>query len=279
MKTANKIWMTVGVAMVCASSATGCARDEDGEDDDVASASVTSALQASQSGGLNQDLTDVDADAAVDPARAADFIANRRGRGLSPEGCMTRTKGAGNTVHVVFADCTGPFGKLRLNGSADVSFELDAQKRLVAKIVGGSDLTANDRPLTYRATGTLEHHGDVRDVTWHAEASGKTKRGKEYSRSTDVSLSVDVAKRCLQGSGVAKGTIGGFDLELTIDDLAVCEDACPTRGNARASVKGRLGRERAIEVVFDGTDHAKVTTPRGKELSVKMACADGESAE
>lgn len=266
-------------AAMCAAMLTGCGARDD-EDDDVASASVTSALQASQAGGLNQDLADVDAEAATDPSRAAELIARKRAGGLTPEGCMTRTKSAeGNAVHVVFANCTGPFGKMRLNGSADVSFELDAQRRLVAKIVGGKDLTANDRPLAYKATGTLEVHGDERTVTWHAEASGQTKRGKDYSRSTDVAVTVDMATRCLDASGVAKGTIGGFDLELTVDGLSVCENACPKRGSARASVKGPLGRERTLEVAFDGSDHAKVKTPRGKELSVHMACADGESAD
>lgn len=252
---------------------TGCAKDED---DDVATASVTSALQASQQGGLNQDLTEVDGDAAIEPSKAAAFMATRKPVGVQPDGCMSRTQN-GNTVHVVFNGCTGPFGKMRLDGSADVTFSLDESKRLVAEIVGGKDLEANGRELDYLAKGTLEISGDIRNVTWHVEASGETKRGRKYSRTLDLSATVDVGKRCLQAMGSAHGKMAGYELDVTLENLAVCEGACPTSGKAKAKLTGPAGGERDMEISFDGTSTAHVVTPRGKKLDITMSCEDGEA--
>jgi hypothetical protein len=252
----------------------GCARNED---DDVATASVTSALQASQHGGITQDIVSVDGEAAIEPTKAAQFVATRRPVGVQPEGCMTRTQNA-DSVHFVFTGCTGPFGKVRLDGSADARFSLDEKQRLVATITSGADLRANDRALSYKAQGTVEVQGDIRNLTWHAEATGETKRGRKYSRSTDLAISVDIVKRCLQASGAAHGTIAGFDLDVTVDDLAVCESACPTSGKAEASLRGPAGSERSFSIAFDGTDKAHVKTPR-RELDIALACADGEAAE
>lgn len=264
----------LSVALIALVSLAGCAQDEDEE---VASASVTSALQASQNGGLTHDIIDVPAESALDPMKVAAAFATRKPAGISPEGCMTRTQ-TGASVHLVFAGCTGPFGKVRLDGAADVTFKLDEERRLVADLIG-TKLRANDRPLQYKAQAIIRSEGDVRDVTWHAEASGQTKRGKDYSRSTDLAFRVDTVKRCLEGSGSARGTVAGFNLDITVDALAVCERACPKQGSVEATLAGPRGRERSMSVTFDGSDQAHVKTSKGKTLDIAMACDEGEAAQ
>ncbi len=268
-----------------ASLLTGCAKDDDEE---TATATVTSALQASPNDGLTHDIVEAPevASAVIDPMKVAAKVASGDRAIVQPAGCATRTLGADKkSVHFVFKACTGPFGKVKLDGSADVSFALDEQNHLVADITSGADLHANDRPLQYKAHGVVAVSGSVRDVTWHADASGETKRGRSYTRSTDLAFKLDLAraqadgstKRCIDGGGVAKGKVAGVEIAITVDGLSVCESACP-KGHVQGTVKGPLGKERSAEITFDGSDQAHVKLPK-RELDITLACDESESAE
>src|SRR5262245_50294646 len=85
-------------------------------DDEVAVASVQSALQTSRSAGLGKITYEhVDPNACLDPAAAAREAADRPTVGLYPDGCAAKTAD-GTSLHVALDDCTGAFGRVHLNG-------------------------------------------------------------------------------------------------------------------------------------------------------------------
>ncbi len=256
--------------------AAGCAPRDD--DEEAAAQSTTSALQASQHGGLTEAAIDLDEGDAVEPERAAQAVAERPTKGLSPSGCATKTR-EGAKVTLVMKGCTGPHGKLTLDGTLVATFTRPSPDALHVELVGGDDLRANGRDLGYRADADIRYEGALRRVTWHGQVSGVTKRGKSYERRTDLDIVADTASRCLDVAGTSRGTIASWSVDVTIDRFRACEDQCPTSGQIKATVRSPGGRERSLEVTFDGSDQARVVGPRGRELTVKMACADGETEE
>src|SRR5262249_12596041 len=110
-------------------------------------------------------------------------------------------------------------------------------------------------------------------------SSGTTARGKSFSRTTDLTVSVDTEAQCLAIDGTSKGTVGKYDVDLTIEGFQGCRNACPTAGTAKATVDGPLVKPASITVTFDGSDTAdvKVHARKDRELKVKMDCEAGEA--
>ncbi len=274
MKSSRQIVAIVGAgALVLASTALGCnAQDDEAE---AASSSATSALQASQHSGLTEGAIELEGADAADPEKAAIAVAERPSRGLLPAGCATKTRD-GNKVRLVSKGCTGPFGHVAFDGVLEATFSKGDSNQLHVDIKG-VDLQVNQRAFTYQASGDITYEGSLRYVTWHGDVSGTTKRGKEYTRHNELDIRADTAKKCLEISGTSTGTIGGFDLDITIDSVAVCKDQCPSEGSVHATVTGPAGRNRTMDIAFDGSSQARVKGFRGRSFTVDMACADGEA--
>ena len=262
---------TLGLAL----APTGCASEDD--EQEAASGTATSALQASSQGGLTDGVLDTEGGLAPDPELAAQTVADRPLRGLHPAGCATKTR-EGNVVTLKLDGCSGPFGKVTLRGSLRATFTRAADVLHVA-LAASDDLTANDRSMTYAAQADVRYEGTQRFVTWHGESSGTTKRGKSFQRATDLSIVADVETKCAAIDGVSKGTIGRFDVNVTIEGFHGCKDACPTAGLARATIAGPRGKERSMDVRFDGSDHAKVKGFGGRSFDLALDCEAAEAAE
>ncbi len=256
---------------------TGCAGDED--EQEAASSTATSALQASSQGGLTDGMLDTEGGLAPDPEVAAQTVQDRPLRGLHPASCATRTR-AGNVVTLKLDGCTGPFGKVTLHGTVTATFTRPSSgDQLHVDVAAGSDLTANDRPLTYAAQADVRYDGAQRFVTWHGASSGTTKRGKSFDRTTDASIAANVDTRCATIDGVSKGSVGRWDVNVTIEGFSACENACPSAGAARATLRGPLGKERDLSVRFDGSAKASVTGFRGRTFDLALDCEAAEAAE
>ena len=256
---------------------TGCAGDED--EQEAASSTATSALQASSQGGLTDGMLDTEGGLAPDPEVAAQTVADRPLRGLRPASCATRTRD-GNVVTLKLDGCTGPFGTVTLHGTMTATFTRPSSgDQLHVDVAASSDLTANDRPLTYAAQADVRYDGAQRFVTWHGASSGTTKRGKSFDRTTDASIVANVDTRCATIDGVSKGSVGRWDVNVTIEGFSACEDACPGAGAARATLRGPLGKERDLSVRFDGSATAIVTGFRGRTFGLALDCDAAEAVE
>lgn len=78
---------------------------------------------------------------------------------------------------------------------------------------------------------------------------------------------------------VSKGSVGRFDVNVTIEGFNGCQDACPTAGLAHATVRGPRGKEKSMDVHFDGSDHAKVKGFGGRSFDLALDCDAAEAAE
>src|SRR5689334_10377705 len=92
------------------------------DEEQLAEASVTSALETTRSAGAGKIVVDGVAQSdCMSPEAAAAEAAARPTVGLYPEGCATKDAD-GAAVHVELAECTGAFGRVHLNGGLDAVF-------------------------------------------------------------------------------------------------------------------------------------------------------------
>jgi hypothetical protein len=194
---------------------------------------------------------------------------------LYPADCVERVA-RGNTVHVTFHGCSGPFGRLHLEGSVDTTFSRGTDGLLHATIEGADDLTANGHPFAYHATAVIEAEGELRKIQITATASATTPRGRAMSRQSSLDVLLDPATHCVDIAGTSSGTTGRRSISAVIDGLKVCADQCPTAGHVERTVSTRRGT-RTMTVDFDGTDQARVVGFRGQTLAVQLACGDREA--
>ncbi len=246
----------------------GCAQAMDQE---LAEASVQSALQTSRNSGVGKVVFDaVDPTACLDPAAAAAEAAARPTAGLYPSSCVAKTAD-GADLHVELDDCTGPFGRVHLDGGLDATFTASACDKLHAEVVDSGDLTANQRDLEYSASAEITVDGDLRNVDWAGHWSTTTRMGKEAEQTSDLAIVVHAQSGCLDVSGTTKGHLGDHDFDSTIEGLSVCPDACPAAGTVRVTAEG-WRRERSLLIEFDGSNVAKVTIDDEDVHEVEMVC-------
>ncbi|HEY8075429.1 MAG TPA: hypothetical protein VIF62_14995 [Labilithrix sp.] len=245
---------------------------------DEASATATSALQAQSQGGVTDGVLDVDAPdgLAPDPEDAAKAVAEKDARALRPAGCAVKTRD-GAVVTIALHGCTGPFGKIALDGTLVATFSKTATNVLHVDIADGGDLAANGASFHYAAGVDVTYAPGTRKLDYHGHSDGTTKRGVAFDRHTDLAIVADVDKKCVSIDGVSKGSLGRFDLDLTIDGFHGCESACPTAGSAKATLR-TPNREIDVEVDFDGSDRAHVKAPK-HAFDVALACEDAEAAQ
>lgn len=255
----------------------GCASDD--SDTDEASATTTSALQAQSQDGVMDGVLDTQGDAAPEPETVAQHVVDYPIQGLSPADCATKTRD-GSVVTLTLDDCTGPFGKVTVKGSLVATFSKSSSNDLHVDIVASKDMTANDRALTYAAQADVHFDGSKRNVTYHGSSSGTTKRGKDFNRKTDLTIVADVATHCAKLDGTSKGSIGKYDVDLSISGFEGCRDVCPSAGLAKATVNGPLVNA-SVEVTFNGSEkaHAKIVARKTRELDVNLDCQANEAAE
>jgi hypothetical protein len=249
----------------------GCGSAEDA----FASAVVTSALQAPQA----QQLTDDVAQESCAQLTAEGFAAEAAARppvGLYPVECVTK-RAEGAELSVTYDDCTGPFGRVRLDGSVEAIFEVSGECRLHADIAD-TGLTANARPLAVQATADIEVREDARAIDWQGHFAGTTRRGRAVEQVSDFAVLVDHKTSCRTFDGTAEGNVDGIEYDFEVSGMSVCPGACPAGGVVQAAWHGRR-RERDFRVEFDGTSVARVTLPSGSVKDVAMVCDAAEAQD
>jgi len=262
------------VVCLAASSLTGCVVDLEEE---FATAVVTSALETPKKQTAGREIAEaLSEDCDLTAEAAAAEAAGRPTVGLYPAGCAEKVA-EGADVHVRFAGCTGVFGRVELNGGLDASLEVTGECLLRADIADTGDLTTNGRALRYEATADIEVLDGARDVAWNAHWSGTTRRGRTIEQTSELQVLVDHPTSCLAIDGTAKGHVDEYDYGISIAELAICPDACPSAGFIEAYWEGRW-KDRSITVEFDGSNVAQVVGWSGREFEVEMVCGTTETA-
>jgi hypothetical protein len=246
----------------------GCGSAEDA----FATALVTSALQSPQAQQLTDDVVQESCDALTADDFARD-VAARPAVGLYPAECVTK-HAEGAELAVAYDACTGPFGRVKLDGSVQATFEASGACRLRADIAD-TGLTANGRPLAYQATAEIEVREDAHAVEWQAHFSGTTRRGRSVEQASNFDVLVDRATSCRSFDGEAAGNVDGIEYDFSVSGMSLCPGECPESGVVRGTWHGR--RERDFRVDFDGSSVARVTLPSGRVKDVSMLCDAAEA--
>lgn len=260
-----------GVVGLAAVLQAGCSGQVDQE---FADAVISSALQSDNNSEAGELVTDsVDAGCVDDPTLAASAAAERSPVWLKPTGCATKTAN-GADLHVDFNACSGPFGRMLLAGGIDARFSNAGTCQLHVDITDSGNLTSNGHALDYAAQADVKLGSDKREITWHADITGTSRRGKAMQISSDRHAISDANTRCVDVVGTAKGTLGSHKFSTSIEALSVCPGSCPSSGLLKAELFGSL-RDRSLSIRFDGSRLAQVTGGNGDEFTVKMDCDAG----
>lgn len=244
-------------------------------EEELAEASVESALQTSRSAGTGKVVIDgVDTASCLTPESAAAEAAARPTVGLYPSSCAEKTAD-GASVHVELSDCTGAFGRVHLRGGVDAKFSGETCDAVHAEIVDSGDLTGNERPIDYSASADIKVRDALRDVAWSGHWTATTRRDKEVEQTSDLSVVVDTTNDCLTIGGTTSGHVGELDVDATLEGLTVCPEACPSAGTVTVHADGRW-KERSLTIDFDGSNTASVKTASGRSFEVEMVCNDDE---
>lgn len=270
MQNIDRRYTLVFASCLIAAGALGCQRMEE---EAFAEATVTSTLQTSQSGGTGKTVIDgMDTEPAtcpVDPAAAAARAASRPSH-LYPETCAVKTSNGPN-LHVTLNDCTGPFGRVHLNGGLNATFSPADSCAVHAEIADDGTLTGNGNPVDYHASANIVTKPGARDVTWTANWTATTKRGRHVEQKSSLNILVNDSTDCLDIVGSTNGHVDEYPFGTVIDGLVVCPGKCPSAGTVSATFEGKY-RDIELTVQFDGSDTAHVTGKRGRQFDVKMVC-------
>jgi hypothetical protein len=227
---------------------------------------VTSSLLAASPGAslsLESTSGDLGVETFGDAARAVYF----------PRGCLHVTApdaSTGDAAVYTFTRCIGPNGlrsvtgevKARSTTTADGSLHLD---------LSASDLAVNKATLDWAATAVISVAPDgERRMTWNAQLSGTTARGRAFARTNDYTITWKPGEACFALDGKADGRVNGREIHTEIEGFQRCRRGCPDAGRI---VVTNVAKGRTFELAYDGSNQATFTGPNGKTSTIPLLCA------
>lgn len=177
---------------------------------------------------------------------------------LQPPGCVTVTANpATKTNTYVFADCTGPWGLVHLNGTVTVTYASSAPNQLTLSF-SAQGFKINGATITqWTATADITANGTMRTMKWDGSFTGTTANGRDFERQNHKQLAWSVGSGCLGISGYSEGTVTGHRLKTTITDYNRCRGECPEAMSDIDVLNEDNGKE--VNVLYNGGRSATVT--------------------
>jgi hypothetical protein len=186
-----------------------------------------------------------------------------------PRGCLVVTNDdATKTAKYAFNGCTGPLGLAKIKGDVTATYEMSPNE-LVLDLVG-NDLSINRATVDWHAHAQIVADGSSRTMTWSAQLSGTTARGREFSRTNTKTVKWNVGDRCFELDGVAEGKIKDRDVKTEVVGFKRCGQACPEAGGRITITNVATGTR--VDLTFDGTSNATFTSPKGS-ATIPLICA------
>jgi hypothetical protein len=190
---------------------------------------------------------------------------------FQPAGCLQVTTGpTPQTATYVFDGCTGPLGLVELTGTVNVSWQSAAGQLTVDFSATGFHVRRATLDA-WQATAVVTTSGPQRTMTWTAQLTGTTRRGRAFDRTTQKTVVWTVGVPCVDVSGESTGDILGAHLRTTIATWRRCADACPQAGSEIDVVN--LDRGTSIEIQYEGGPNADLTVG-GRSVEIGLACGD-----
>jgi hypothetical protein len=194
---------------------------------------------------------------------------NGAGSWFQPAGCLQVTiDSTTNTATYVFNACTGPLGLVELDGTVNLTWTAAAGGLTLNYSAQG--FTINRATIdSWKATAVVTASGSARHMTWSAQLSGTTGRGRAFTRTNNKTLDWTVGQPCITVSGQSDGTILGVELKTTIDSFSRCTAECPQAGSEISVQNVRSGD--TIDIKYSGGANA-VLTFNGRSADIGLAC-------
>ncbi len=189
-----------------------------------------------------------------------------------PRGCLevtsTETAPGEGTATYTFSGCTGPNGLLNVQGAVKATYKA-APDRLTLDLVG-DDLVVNKATVDWSAHAEIAAAGTSRTMTWRAQLSGTTARGRDFARTNEKTITWTIGEPCLGLEGTSQGTVRGRSLRTEITAFRRCRGSCPDAGGRIAITD--VDANKRIEIRYDGTNRATLVGPNGKETTFGLLC-------
>ena len=188
-----------------------------------------------------------------------------------PAGCLVATQDtAKQEVTYAFSGCTGPLGLVELNGTVTVDWSVSGNQLTLDFSAQGFQINRATID-SWQATAVVTTNGNQRNVTWNAQLSGTTGKGRAFNRTNQKNIQWTVGVPCLSASGQSSGDILGSNLQTTVTSWQRCADACPQAGS-EIQVKN-LDKGDSIDIKYDGGPTAELTAD-GKSIEIGLACGE-----
>ena len=190
-----------------------------------------------------------------------------------PRGCLTTAHDtAAKTVTYTFATCAGPNGLLRITGEIKATYAA-ADGGGLALDIAGDGLTLNRATVDLHADAVITAPKPLkRAMTWKAQLSGTTARGRTFTRTNDKTVTWRVGERCFSFSGTSEGAVKGRILKTVVRAFLRCQAACPEAGGSIAITNVDSGK--TVEIDFDGTSSARLKLASGVSEIVPLFCSE-----
>lgn len=189
-----------------------------------------------------------------------------------PRGCLTVVPRPGSNeteggAKYTFNGCTGPAGLVNIRGDVDVTYKATLN-HLTLDLVA-ADLQVNRATVDWTAQAEIDAAGADRTMVWKASINGTTARGREFSRTNEKVIDWTVGEPCVGIDGVSQGNVGGRNVKTEVNDFRRCRGSCPEAGGS--IVVTNVDRNVSVEIRYDGTNQAKLITPKG-EMTINLFC-------
>jgi hypothetical protein len=255
------VFMAVFVAVVA-----GCKKKTPEED-------TRNQPEALAEDGADTSAAEADAENLVallqpDPGSMAEF-GEPAARVFIPRGCVSVARDlTTRTVTLTFDRCTGQRGLFGVSGEVKATYS--ASPREVAVDLVATDLTINGATVDWTAHASIVTDGLARTMTWRGQLAGKTRRGREFTRTNEHRISWTVGQPCIAFEGRSEGDVAGRGLRAEVTGLSACRGGCPDNGGR--IVVTNLANQTRIEIRFDGTQMATYVDPNGRESRFRLLC-------
>jgi hypothetical protein len=208
---------------------------------------------------------------ATAPAAVIDELKTRLAAGFADAACLTVATDGATYVDLTFDACTGPGGRLVVDGALHADLSIETRACGPAQCPSAIVYAVSTDGLSVNAT-TIDGAWQVRDPLaagpseWDGSLSIQGPRGS-FTSASSASFTVDGA--CVTYSYDATMTgPRGRTLTIAGDEITRCLDTCPSAGSV--VVTGSAGG--TLSWTYDGSDVVTATGGAGASIDVELRC-------
>lgn len=255
-------------ALLATIAVVACKKDDD-QDPPQSEVQAALAEDGADTNDAEKDAESLVASLVPDPGAMGD-VGDPAARLFLPRQCATVTQDRdAKTVTVRFDGCTGPRGLFNVRGEVKATYGAPSPNELTLD-VSATNLAINGATVDWTARAAVTTAGLARTMTWRAQLSGQTRKGRPFTRTNDKRISWTVGQPCIAFEGASEGDVSSRTLRTEVTALSVCRAACPDAGGKIAVTD--LDNGTRIEIRFDGTQEATFVAPDGREVRFRLIC-------